>query len=77
MDISPSVCNPDEFTCNTGACISMRQRCNVKLDCEDGSDELECDLVILNIGYNKLLVPSGEHGTLVIKVSIIVREATF
>ena len=72
----PSVCQPDQFTCNTGACVSMRERCNGKLDCEDGSDETECDLVIRNIGYNKLLVPSGEHETLVINVSIIIREVT-
>ena len=55
----------------------MTERCNFKLDCEDGSDELECDLVIRNIGYNKLLVPIGEHETLDINVSIIIREVTF
>ena len=55
----------------------MALRCNGKLDCSDGTDELECDMVIRNIGYNKLLVPSGEHETFIINVSVIVREVTF
>ena len=42
-----------EFTCNDGQCVSMRKRCGRLLDCDDRSDEENCNLVNLMTGYNK------------------------
>ena len=35
----------------------MDLRCNGKTECEDGSDELSCKMLVPNIGYNKYLTP--------------------
>ena len=36
-----------EFTCDDGACISMRERCDQLPDCSDGSDEEGCRMLSL------------------------------
>ena len=73
-----SVCYPGkEFTCNTGECIRLSQRCNQIEDCDDGSDEMECYLVDIPSSYSKILSPGGygrnEDGpvNLTIKVNIL------
>ena len=44
-----SGCNPEgEFTCDDGQCVTMEERCNQIPNCRDGSDELECKLLILD-----------------------------
>ena len=40
-------CNSNQFTCQSGACIDITQRCNKVVDCEDFSDENNCH----RIGY--------------------------
>lgn len=32
----------DKFECGSGGCIDFRKRCDTQLDCEDGSDEMDC-----------------------------------
>ena len=34
-----TTCFPDKFTCDDGSCIRINQRCNLAVDCRDGSDE--------------------------------------
>ena len=36
-------CNPKEkFTCRSGQCIPLGERCDKTMDCEDKSDEMNC-----------------------------------
>ena len=35
-------CNPDQFTCANGKCISRAWRCDYEDDCGDRSDERNC-----------------------------------
>ena len=57
-----SLCYPGkEFTCDSGHCIPLFKRCNQMNDCEDGSDEENCNMVNVPTSYNKLISP-GFHG---------------
>ena len=48
-----------EFTCDNGQCIEMEERCDQVPDCRDKSDEVGCQLIDLEINYNKNLPPIG------------------
>lgn len=37
------VCGPAEFTCVDGTCIDIRRKCDRHADCQDFSDETDCD----------------------------------
>ena len=52
-----------EFTCNSGQCISMSQRCNRVKDCNDDSDEEMCDMIHIPSSYNKLHPPMADFGS--------------
>lgn len=43
-----TACEVDEFYCQSGECISADFKCDVYMDCMDGSDELNCKNI-----YNK------------------------
>lgn len=37
-------CNRDEKTCRNGQCVQLQYVCDGRQDCDDGSDELACDV---------------------------------
>ena len=47
-----------EFTCDSGHCVELRNRCDNKRDCGDGSDERECTHVHIPEEYDKDDPPS-------------------
>ncbi|XP_068226308.1 uncharacterized protein [Palaemon carinicauda] len=52
-----SPCNDDQFTCDDGTCIPLPFRCDLKYDCRDQSDELECEVVSFPEDYHSHLPP--------------------
>ena len=50
-------CSDGQFTCNSGQCVNMEDRCDQFSDCRDESDEKDCDLLTLREGYNKKIPP--------------------
>ena len=52
-----SACKDGKFTCDDGQCVSMEERCNQLLECRDGSDEDNCNVVVLSKSYNKNVPP--------------------
>ena len=56
-----SFCYPDKFTCNSGHCKPLTDRCNIKLNCKDKSDEINCDAKLkIENDYNKEVVPVSQ-----------------
>ena len=54
-----SECNHDEFNCDDGQCVEQIERCDGNNDCKDTSDELQCDLVLIDESYSKGAIPVG------------------
>ena len=38
-NMTMTACTDDQFTCQDGSCISMKKRCDGRVQCRDGSDE--------------------------------------
>ena len=50
---SLSLCGDFEYTCWNGLCIPLSGRCNGMYDCDDKSDEAECNVLQVELGYSK------------------------
>ena len=48
-----SSCDTEQFTCDDGNCVPLAGRCDSVTDCDDVSDEKNCQLVSLDV--NKYL----------------------
>ena len=52
-----SQCYPDMFTCDTGHCRPLTDRCDIDFDCKDNTDENDCQKVKINDDYIKGNIP--------------------
>jgi hypothetical protein len=73
LSLTFSICFPNQFTCNNGFCIDLKQRCDNLMDCEDKSDELDCQYVVFDSGYLKHLIPTDESGTQPIFINVTLK----
>ena len=69
-ELKMSGCQKGNFTCDNGQCVSMEQRCNQLPDCRDKSDEMNCDILVLENGYNKKVPPINSSELVGVFVSI-------
>ena len=46
-NLSFSKCTFEEFTCDDGSCVNITKRCNGVYDCNDGTDEGNCNLIVM------------------------------
>ena len=54
LEIALSQCKfGTQFTCDSGHCVNLNQRCNGVVDCDDESDEEKCDLINFTPSYRK------------------------
>ena len=65
MSLTMSSCPVETFTCNTGACIPLANKCNSKIDCEDESDESQCTYLEVPSNYAGQLSPSSKGSSAV------------
>lgn len=63
IPLSLSICANGQYMCKSGHCIKHAYRCNLRYDCQDGSDEDECDIVVVNSAYRRHLPPRGLRDT--------------
>ena len=40
-----TVCDSTQFSCDDGTCINRTLRCDLKYDCQDNTDEINCHLI--------------------------------
>ena len=65
ISLTMSSCDSETFTCNSGACIPLANKCNSKIDCEDESDESQCAYLEVSPATEaKMSTPSWCYGVL-------------
>ena len=64
-----SDCHPKKFTCDSGHCIELDKKCDGVVDCEDGSDEMNCEFIIPDGNYLASSLPLTEVTNDAMKVS--------
>ena len=53
-------CYPHKFTCSSGHCIPLEDRCDIGFDCKDHTDEKDCHLIQTGKHYTKEILPVSE-----------------
>ena len=69
--LSFNSCPQDKFNCWDGNCIDMSQKCDGTNDCQDKSDEFQCNKIISDVSYLKSSPPpavSKRHSKLKVKI---------
>ncbi|XP_063885586.1 uncharacterized protein LOC135113890 [Scylla paramamosain] len=69
-------CQDNSYTCDDATCIPLENRCDLKYDCLDHSDEADCELITKPSNYKMDLPPrpSSKHesSTLPVALEIII-----
>ena len=52
-----SQCYPGKFSCDSGHCIPLEERCNIELNCEDKKDEHNCAGIKIGNDYARGKMP--------------------
>ena len=63
----------EQFTCDSGSCIDIEGRCNRINDCDDESDEYNCELVKFTTNYHKEQPPKTHNISGPIHISTFIK----
>ncbi|XP_040564481.2 uncharacterized protein [Lepeophtheirus salmonis] len=62
MYLTLSNCYPEKFTCDSGSCIPVAEKCDTIVTCEDESDEQNCSYLKFHSIYASAISPRKEDG---------------
>ena len=65
-----TTCTEGQYTCEDGRCVDISTRCNSVNDCNDWSDEKNCNLVVFPESYFKKFAPFAVEKTKITKVNV-------
>ncbi|XP_042887276.1 uncharacterized protein LOC122263045 [Penaeus japonicus] len=72
--LAVSGCYDWEYSCSDATCINLHQRCDLRIDCPDASDETDCDKLLLPKDYIPYLTPAGvKPGPLGMNLSMVIQ----
>ena len=60
-DLTFSACLPNKYTCNSGYCIPLHEKCTTELNCDDESDEQNCNYLQMKDSYSKEILPLNKN----------------
>ena len=81
-----TACLQWQFTCDSGHCVDMEERCDGRTNCRDGSDEKNCRIVHVERekylkdkqppteGEEKVRVKVDLHITKILKIDEVIRQ---
>ncbi|KAK7078617.1 hypothetical protein SK128_010943 [Halocaridina rubra] len=74
MDLMMTVCGEESFTCNDGTCVKISQRCDLKVNCDDKSDEVDCARAQVGLDYASHIPPPPpkKKDTITVTMDIII-----
>ncbi|KAK7027879.1 hypothetical protein SK128_012579 [Halocaridina rubra] len=72
--LSLTACYDWEYSCGDGTCVNLTQRCDLRVDCPDNTDETACGRLIKPEDYlDALPPPSIKPGPLEVNINISIR----
>lgn len=77
VNLTLSVCGKGQFTCADGKCVDLSQRCDLRVDCSDQSDEIECSLVDIPPGYSTVIPPPPINVSHPLNIHFMIRILAF
>lgn len=74
-NLTISWCRSGSFMCLSGQCVPLTARCSLDPECEDDSDEMDCQLVHTPDDYQTYLPPYSPH--LPLNFTILLKKVSF
>ena len=65
-----NACSDNEFNCNEGTCVDIEKRCDGRANCPDGSDEVDCNMILTDDSYLKDMPPQGKSDKLKVFIAV-------